>query len=142
MLSLQSFLRKGVSLGYVGQNQNLKSAYVGSLKNLIDIKDPSDLNLNSSFYDLTEHPLLFWILGLVCFGINKLKVFPPRICQKMKSVHILRNRSQIFGEGRDNLPDNVPTFCVFPGRRIQKINRSTCLVVFFLLLFQSWPRDE
>ena len=53
MLSLQSFLRKGVSFGYVGRKYKLKnlkdhqlsteqfpvSAYVGSSKNLQDLKD-------------------------------------------------------------------------------------------------------
>ena len=62
MLSLQSFLRKGVSLGHVGRNYNLKDlnsaslrilstegrgvglgSYVGRIHNLKDLKDLKDL---------------------------------------------------------------------------------------------------
>jgi hypothetical protein len=43
MLDLQSFLRQGVSSGYVGLNRNLKDltvlAYVGKIQNLKDLKD-------------------------------------------------------------------------------------------------------
>ena len=58
MLSLQSYLRKGVSLGYVGLNQNLKD-----LKDLKDLKSEDAkgrgvcLRARSSFWIHSNTPL-------------------------------------------------------------------------------------